>query len=170
MNSNLLSREDLLASAAIAEDAFRTAEDPTQVQIRPGGGTWLIDNIPECMRVIRYDKQVVGSTLIVPTSREVMQLFLNKKINEAELFARVRAAAAPIWEAIYLCSAVLLPEHRGKGVATTSAMLSIDWVLANKNPRPDFYVWPTNADGMHATQRMKELLAKRGLTVFVLPA
>ena len=51
--------------------------------------------------------------LIIPTTKKVMDDFLNKTISEKEILSKTKPGQK--YECIYLCSATTLPEHRGKG-------------------------------------------------------
>ena len=57
----------------------------------------------------------VAWILVIPTTKELMYLFVNKTISEQELYKRTLPGTS--YDAVYLCSATVLSEYRNKGIA-----------------------------------------------------
>ena len=51
--------------------------------------------------------------IVMPTQRELAERFLRKEVNERELLDLTKPEAK--YGALYLCSAITVPEHRGEG-------------------------------------------------------
>jgi len=53
--------------------------------------------------------------LVIPTTTRLMLKFIEGQIGENELLKRTPVGRP--YQAVYLCSALVLPEYRGKGIA-----------------------------------------------------
>ena len=62
--------------------------------------------------------------LLIPTTTELMHQFLEKKISEKELYALTPLNST--YEALYLCSGMVLEEYRRKGIAKKLTLDAID--------------------------------------------
>ena len=62
--------------------------------------------------------------LCIPTTLDLMNKFINKEISERELYELTPLNTK--YEAIYLCSALLLEEFRGKGIAQRLGVSAIE--------------------------------------------
>ena len=82
--------------------------------------------------------------LMIPTSEKTMELFLNDKISESDIL-NLSINKKSI-EAIYLCSAIVLPEFRNTGIAK---QLSIDAIkkMQFDFPIKTLYTWPFSEVG-----------------------
>jgi len=86
--------------------------------------------------------------LLIPSTLKTMEDFVSGKISESEILKQSMQAkkAAEKFEAIYLCSAIVLPEFRKQGIAKR---LTLD---AINSMRHDFdikslYSWPFSEEG-----------------------
>ena len=82
--------------------------------------------------------------LLIPTTSALMEEFLAGKIGERELLNRTTPGGS--YEAIYLCSALVLPEHRSAGVARRVSVEAIRAIAAEHPIRRLFY-WPFSPEG-----------------------
>jgi hypothetical protein len=88
--ASCIDRADLLQALAIAEQCFHSAQDAWQMPIQEDTLRWIADTIPAYWLLIQQQDAVVGSTLLMPTSRSVMAGFLAGSLAEAGLFEAVR--------------------------------------------------------------------------------
>ena len=153
---------DARQAAAIAEACFQSARDPTQMPIDDATVAWLLDTVPAYWNLIKYQGAVIGSTLILPTSRVLMQRFLCAELTEAELWAALRQTPTRSADCGYLAGAALLAPHRRRGLALASLQTSLDHFLAHDHPRPDVYCWVYSEDGRRFLPALRRWLATRG--------
>ena len=103
----------------IIDEVFATRNDPSQLQVNEE----VIEKLQKIhpVTIAEYNE---GSgpcvwVLVIPTTTEILNLFLNGIITEQELFDRTLPGMN--YEAVYLCSATALPEYRNKGLALRPA-------------------------------------------------
>ena len=82
--------------------------------------------------------------LLIPTTQELMNRFVNGDITEQQLFDSTEPGMN--YDAIYLCSASALPEVRGKGF---SKKLTIDAInsIRSQHAIKALFTWPFTDDG-----------------------
>ena len=128
----------------LAEDFFETKNDPSQISVTEEVMDRLQKIHPSTRSEERDENGPIAWVLLIPTTREVMTRFIAKEINEQQLLDETMPGGR--YEAVYLCSALVLPEHRGKGLArrlTTKAISSI----RQQHPIECLYVWSFSDEG-----------------------
>jgi predicted GNAT family acetyltransferase len=84
-----------------------------------------------------------------------MNQFLNHEINEKQLYELTEPSQE--YEAIYLCSALVLEEYRNKGYAKEVTLHAIK-EIRNDHPIKVLFYWPFTEGGMYAARSIaKEL-------------
>jgi len=96
----------------------------------------------------------VAWILVIPTSKELMHLFVDKTISEQELYKRTLPGAS--YDAVYLCSATVLPEYRNKGIARQMTLDAIK-AIQEKHPIKHMFVWPFSNEGSALAERISKL-------------
>jgi hypothetical protein len=157
--------DDTRQAAAIAEACFQSAHDPAQMPIDDATVAWLRDTLPAYWNLIKYRGAVIGSTLILPTSRGLMEGFLCADLTEADLWAALRQARTRSAECCYLAGAALLAPHRRQGLALASLQDSLAFFLAHDHPRPTVYGWGYSEAGRRFLPAVRRWLAARGLVL-----
>ena len=153
---------DARQAAAIAEACFQSARDPTPMPIDDATVAWLLDTVPAYWNLIKYQGVVIGSTLILPTSRVLMQRFLCAELIEAELWAALRQTPTRSAECCSLAGAALRASHRRQGLALASLQASLDHFLAHDHSRPEVYGWVYSEEGRRFLPALRRGLAARG--------
>ena len=128
----------------LAEDFFAAKSDPSQISVTPGVMRRLKKIHPATITERRTAGGPVAWILILPTTKILMEQFISKKINERELYKKT-----PIhkkYDSIYLCSALVLPEHRGRGLAKKMMIKAITSVQKDHPVQALFY-WAFSAKG-----------------------
>ncbi|MDS4027275.1 MAG: hypothetical protein RKO25_09875 [Candidatus Contendobacter sp.] len=154
---------DARQAAAIAEACFQSAHDPTQMPIDDATVTWLLDTVPAYWNLIKYRGAVIGSTLILPTSRVLMQGFCAPNAPRRSCGPRCGGHRLVRLTAAILAGAALRASHRRRGLALASLQASLDYFLAHDHPRPDVYCWVYSEDGRWFLSALRCGLAARGL-------
>jgi GNAT superfamily N-acetyltransferase len=100
-------------------------------------------------------KGPIAWILVIPTTRVLMEQFINKRISEHELLKKTPLKVQ--YESIYLCSALVLPEYRRKGLAKNLALKAIK-SIRKQYPIKTLFCWAFSTEGKKlATSIAKEL-------------
>jgi GNAT superfamily N-acetyltransferase len=73
-----------------------------------------------------------------------MKQFITKRLNEQELLYSTPVRTK--YDALYLCSAIVLPEHRGKGYARRLAIKAIK-AIQKQHPIKYLFYWAFSVAG-----------------------
>lgn len=129
---------------ALADEAFDMRNDPEQISVDES----VIDRLqaihPATMGEVADENGPLAWMLVIPTTREVMEDFLAKRISERQILERTSSGETST--AVYLCSALVLPEFRGKGYAKRLALDAIR-AIRKDHPIDTLYVWSFSAEG-----------------------
>ncbi len=98
----------------------------------------------------------VAWILLIPTTLEVMHQFIEKKISEKKLYELTKPGTT--FEAVYLCSGVVLEEYRRKGIARDLTMHAIN-EIRKEHPLKALYVWSFTEEGDKASEAIAQLAA-----------
>lgn len=144
----------------LVDEVFATRSDPSQLQVDEHVLEKLARIHPATLAEKETDDGPIAWILLIPTTRQVMNDFIAGKISEQELLDRTQPGET--YEAIYLCSATILPEYRGKGLGKQLTMEAIG-AMRKEHPIEALYVWPFTKEG----DALAEQLAKScGLPLF----
>lgn len=141
----------------IAEQFYGTFDDLEQIPINENSFNRLISIHEETIKLkTDNSNSPVSWIVVIPTSGETMNLFLDKKINERELFDR--AVKEKSFEALYLCSAFTISEYRNKGYAKELLIESINKFAPDKSV--ELYVWIYSKEGANLINVLEESLGR----------
>lgn len=135
----------------LVDEVFATRKDPDQLQVDDAVLRKLTDIHPATLSEYDDGNGPVVWILLIPTTLQVMDEFIAGRISENELLARTEPGQT--YEAIYLCSATVLPEYRKKGIAFELCAKSIA-AIAKDHPVSSLYVWPFTAEGERLAQKV----------------
>lgn len=140
----------------LADDVFSSKDDPEQLDVNES----VLDGLAKihAAAISEHDdgNGPVAWVLLFPTTRNLMNLFLEKKISEKQLFESTPLGIS--YDAIYLCSAMVLEEHRKKGIATKLAMDAIG-KIKNDHPIKCLFVWAFTSEGHRLATDLANSLA-----------
>jgi len=128
----------------LAEQFFTTKNDPEQLAVDAAVMEQLRGIHPATLSEARNEDGPFAWVILIPTSHEAMERFLTGEIGERQLLAMNDVGSQ--CTAIYLCSALVLPEHRGKGVARRLAIDAIH-SMQHDYDITDLYVWAFSLRG-----------------------
>lgn len=131
----------------LAEDVFNTKSDPDQLDVNQHVVERLLELHPATVSQFDDGNGPVAWVLLIPTTTALMNLFLEKKISERELFERTRPQTT--YEAVYLCSALVLEEYRRQGIAR-KLLLDALAKIRSVHPVKALFVWPFSDEGASA--------------------
>lgn len=157
-DSKKLSRKDFDDASQLSEEYFGTQKDPSQMATSPENRDWIYKNAKEYLNVIKKDGKLIGYAFILPCNKKIMDEFLVKNINEAELFEKIKKVKLKeIPETIYLCAAVVKKEYRGKGLAKAAFVKAIMNITHNLKGKPILFYWGYSKEGIILSKKIAEL-------------
>jgi hypothetical protein len=89
-----------------------------------------------------------------------MDAFLSKSISEKELFDQTPVGGS--YDALYLCSAIVLPEFRRKGIAKELTLEAVE-DIRNDHPLTALFVWSFSKEGDLGAEELSRIT---GLPLF----
>ena len=138
----------------LATEVFDVKNDPSQLDINPRVLERLHQIHPATVSQHDVGDGPVAWVLVFPTTIDVMNRFLQQKITEKELFNLTPLNVK--YDAIYLCSAVVLEEYRRQGITRTLALNAIE-KIREKHPLKAAFVWAFSPEGDKAAETIARL-------------
>ncbi len=138
----------------LAESVFDTKSDPDQLDVDEKVIERLLRIHPSSVSEFDDGKGPVVWILVLPTTSVLMKLFLTKEISEKELFYTTPIEAN--FDAIYLCSAMVLEEYRGKGLARKMTLEAVE-NIRKEHPIKSLFVWAFSIEGDGLADRVAQL-------------
>jgi len=151
-----MAEENLERMIKLAEEFFDVKNDPEQISVNEGVMEQLERLHPSTMNQRRDAKGPFAWVLVIPTTRKLMEEFVAGRLSEKELLARTPQGGS--FEAVYLCSALVLPEHRGKGLATGMLVESIR-AISKDHPIAALCSWAFSKEGDALSEKVARLTA-----------
>jgi hypothetical protein len=137
-------QNNLARMIQLADEFFGTRRDPTQISVDQKIMTRLKKIHPGTMGEKHTSKGPIAWVLVIPTTNALMKQFIKKRITEQELL--VQTPFGIKYETVYLCSALVLPEHRGKGLARRLLVKSLT-SIQGEHPIESLFCWPFSTQG-----------------------
>lgn len=145
---------------ALVESSFDTKNDPNQLDVNEDVINRLFQLHPNALIEKDDGEGPYIWIILIPTTNELMQLFLENQITEAELFEKTPIGVQ--YETIYLCSAMTLEEYRKKGITKQLCLEAIE-NMRSTNPISSLFVWSFSKEGELLAEK---IAAETGLTLF----
>ena len=128
----------------LADEVFAAHNDPAQLEVDEAVMRRLERIHPATLSEhVEGDGPVVW-ILLIPTTKELMDRFVAEEISETELLNKTPLKGK--YDALYLCSALVLPEWRKKGLATKVGLEAIKQIRAD-HPIQYLFTWNFSAEG-----------------------
>ena len=128
----------------LAEDIFAVKNDPSQLDIDQDVMERLHRIHPSTVSEYDEGNGPVAWILVIPTTFDLMNRFLEKEISEKELFELTPEGS--VYDALYLCSALVLEEYRRKGIAKRLTLNAIENIRKD-HPLKALFVWTFSNEG-----------------------
>jgi len=140
---------------ALADEVFAVRKDPEQLDVNED----VMEKLHAIHPATLSDKDLGEGpllwVLLIPTTVALMNQFLNHEINEKQLYELTIPGQA--FEAIYLCSALVLEEYRKKGYAKEVTLHAIEEIRKD-HPIKSLFYWPFTEGGLHTAQAIAKKL------------
>jgi ribosomal protein S18 acetylase RimI-like enzyme len=128
----------------LVNEFFDTKNDPDQLQVTEEDRKQLEAIHPATMTEYVEGDGPVLWILLIPTTHDLMNRFIKAEISETQLLHRTPIGGS--YDALYLCSASVLPEYRRKGLAKRMAMQAIN-EIRETHPLASLFTWPFSDEG-----------------------
>jgi hypothetical protein len=128
----------------LADEFFDARNDPDQLSVDESVIGRLRAIHPASVTEQCDENGPIAWFIVIPTTHEIMYEFINKSINEKELLDRTPLNAT--YDALYLCSALVLPEHRNKGIARQTVSGAIA-AISKDHPIATLFYWAWSVEG-----------------------
>ena len=138
----------------LAEQVFAVKSDPSQLNVDQDVIERLFRIHPSTVSEERDENGPVAWLLVIPTTVDLMNRFLAEEITERELFNLTPLDTS--YEAIYLCSGLVLEEYRRKGITKQLALQAIE-AIRKDHPVKVLFSWAFSIEGDLAAERIAEL-------------
>jgi ribosomal protein S18 acetylase RimI-like enzyme len=128
----------------LVNEFFDTKNDSDQLQVTEEDRKRLEAIHPATMTEYVDGDGPVLWILLIPTTQEIMNRFIKAEISETQLLHSTPIGGT--YDALYLCSASVLPEYRRKGLAKRMAMEAINEIRATQ-PLAFLFTWSFSDEG-----------------------
>ncbi|GEM_PF-4894150 len=112
--------DNFIRMIQLAEEFFETRHDPSQISVDEKVQKTLLRIHPATMGERRTKNGPIAWAIVIPTTNDIMHKFLADEINEQQLLDQTPIGVS--YDAIYLCSALVLPEFRGERLCSTNCL------------------------------------------------
>lgn len=140
----------------LAENVFAAKTDPDQLDVDQS----VIERLQQIhpATIAEYDdgNGPVAWVIVIPTTLALMDQFLNGHISEKQLFDLTPLHIS--YEALYLCSALVLEEYRRKGI-TKRLVLDAIRAIREDHPLKALFVWPFSLEGDMGAEAIASMAA-----------
>ena len=128
----------------LADEVFAVKNDPDQLDVNEEVLNRLRKIHPATVSEFDDGNGPVAWVLLIPTTSELMERFLAKEVSEKQLYEMTPMDAS--YDAIYLCSAMVLEEYRRKGIAKQLSLKAIEDIRKD-HPIKTLFVWSFSKEG-----------------------
>ena len=128
----------------LADDVFASRKDPNQLNVDQAVMERLQKLHPSSLNEYDNGEGPLAWILVFPTTTDLMNRFVKKAISEKELFDLTPLDAQ--YDALYLCSALVLEEYRGRGIAKKLTLQAIENIRKDHHIKA-LFVWAFSRAG-----------------------
>ena len=136
---------------ALADQVFASRQDPAQLDVNDEVLERLQRMHPAAVSEWDDGQGPVAWVLLIPTTSALMEDFLCGRITERELFDRTPEGIR--YDALYLCSALVLEEYRRQGIAGRLTMDALARIRL-EHPIRTLFVWTFSPEGKAAAEAL----------------
>ncbi len=128
----------------LAVETFAAHNDPNQLDVNEDVIKQLEQLHPATLSEQNESDGPVVWILLIPTIAELMNDFIVEKISESELLNKTPLNIK--YDSLYLCSALVLPQFRRKGLAKKIALEAIQKIRID-HPIKNLFTWNFSMEG-----------------------
>lgn len=135
----------------LADEVFAARTDPEQLDVDEHVLARLRRMHPASVQEEAAAEGPVAWVLLIPTTASLLERFVAGRITERELFERTPEHGP--YEAVYLCSGLVLPEWRRQGIASRLALRAIA-AMRRDHPIAALGSWAFTPEGRAAAHAL----------------
>jgi len=150
-----MSKSNFERMIQLSDEVFSSRTDPDQLNVNENVMEHLQRIHPDTISEYDNGNGPVCWILCIPTTLDLMNQFIHKKISERELYDLTPLNTK--YEAIYLCSALLLEEFRGKGIAQKLGIKAIENIKID-HPIKALFTWSFSIEGEKLSEKVSGLV------------
>ena len=128
----------------LADEVFAVKDDPSQLDVNQEVLERLHKINPATTSEYNEGDGPIAWVLLIPTTMDLMNRFLQGEVSEKELFNLTPLDAK--YEALYLCSAMVLEEFRRTGITKQLSLTAIE-AIRKDHPLKAAFVWAFSPEG-----------------------
>jgi GNAT superfamily N-acetyltransferase len=140
----------------LADEVFSSRKDINQLDVNEEVLEHLRRIHPATVSEFDDGSGPVAWLLLIPTTLELMNLFLSGRISERELYKLTPLDTR--YETLYLCSAMVLEEYRRKGITKKLALHAIASIRKD-HPIKALFVWTFSQEGRLVSEALARALS-----------
>ncbi len=140
----------------LADEVFAVKQDPQQLDVDESVLKKLQQLHPASVSERADENGPYCWILLIPTTINLMNDFVNGKISEKELFEQTPVGEK--YESVYLCSAMVLEEYRHNGIARQTTLEAIRQIRS-RHQVAYLFVWPFSREGDAAAKAIANAAA-----------
>ncbi len=138
----------------LADDVFASRTDPNQLSVDEKIIERLKRIHPATVSEFNDGTGPAAWILVFPTTLDLMKMFIESKITEKGLFDLTPLNSS--YEALYLCSAMVFQEYRGKGIAKKLTIQAVESIKKD-HPIKSLFVWAFSKEGNSLAENVSHL-------------
>ena len=150
-----MSKSNFERMIELSDEVFSSRTDPDQLNVNENVMEHLERIHPDTISEYDDGNGPVCWILCIPTTMDLMTQFIHKEISERELYELTPLQIK--YEAIYLCSALLLEEFRGKGIAQRLGVKAIENIKID-HPIKALFTWSFTKEGEKLSEKVSDLV------------
>ncbi len=135
----------------MAEAVFDARHDPEQLDVDMDVLERFARIHPATRGEYKDENGPIAWVLLLPTTQELMRQFLDRQISEKDLFDRTPLDVP--YDALYLCSAMVLEEYRQKGITKKLVLEALE-KIRHDHPVQCLFVWSFSREGDLAAEAL----------------
>ncbi len=147
--------DNLTRMIALADEVFAMHEDAEQLSVDDSVIERLHRIHPQALSEARNEDGPIAWMLLLPTTTVLMERFVREEISERELYDMTPEPGP--FDALYLCSAIVLPEFRQQRIATC-LLLEAARSIMRDHPIRSLCVWTFTDEGKHLARSVSRTL------------
>ncbi|MEQ1585715.1 MAG: GNAT family N-acetyltransferase [Cyclobacteriaceae bacterium] len=140
----------------LAEEVFASRSDRNQLEVNEDVLEQLRKIHPATVSEYDDGDGPVAWLLVIPTTADLMNQFLAGTISERELYELTPLHTS--YEALYLCSAMVLEEYRRKGITRQLALSAVE-AICKDHPIQSLFVWTFSKEGRLGAEALAHVTA-----------
>jgi GNAT superfamily N-acetyltransferase len=156
-NDSRLTKYHIEQAVRIAEDAFKTQSDQSQMEIGDSTIRWTLAHIPKFWSLILIADECVGGAALLPSTKTMMNSFLAGEITESTVmeFAQANIEHIHKFDCLYVAGITVRPGLQGRDLGTRALTHAIESAQAVQPNCKTLFTWIYSDSGARLIARLQ---------------